>query len=153
MRTSELIDGGLYLIGKEVCRYDSWTGKFLGEHSYKALQGDDDDVVVSSKTASEYISVKPIILTEDILVENGFAWDSDMQEFRLRERVTPNDSWHIEVFKHEGAFVVDVYFGHSNWSSEVRTRVSFVHKLQNALKACDITRLANNFKATVHETD
>lgn len=152
MRVTELVDGGLYLIDKEVCRYDSWNGTFTGEHTYKAMLN-EDDVVVNSKTASTYVVVKPMALTEDILVENGFAWDGEMQEFRLRERVTPSDSWRIEVYKFEGAFVANVYFGHSNWSSEVRTRVLFVHKLQNALKACDITRLANNFKATVYETD
>lgn len=73
---------------------------------------------------------EPIPLTEEILEANGWACDDI------------NYSWYLDKFPdlyiHEDGFL--------NYYDGIEVRFNFVHELQQALRICGLTELADNFK-------
>ena len=98
----------------------------------KVLSQIPDTYVLQTWTANDYsrdIQVKPIILTHEILEENGWWFNVE-------------DEWlHYEV-----NFTIEKFNGRFQCYDINQIKLDSVHELQHTLRLCGLNELADNFK-------
>lgn len=81
-------------------------------------------------------SLQPVLLTEEILVANGFTKNLTPNEYEL-----DHNTYSIYYNTKHSLMVVECYE-----KTLLDLFVSNVHELQHALRLCGLTDLADNFK-------
>ena len=80
--------------------------------------------------------VRPIPLTEEILVKNGFVGVELTDSYELN-----TDYYEIEVWNYsDGLWVVNVHWIEFSSTPESKATVSYVHQLQHLLRLCGIEK-------------
>lgn len=81
------------------------------------------------------LNVDPILLTEEMLLKNGFEWDDYWDEFCLKV-----DNFEYAIFWDLDGFFVE-FAAHDK-----RVQIDYVHQLQNLMRLCGLSELADKLK-------
>lgn len=146
LKVHELMDGCLYLVGKQVARYriinngfETLDGKRLGYLTRTQRARALCCRVMTQKTPSgvewhmEY--VKAILITPEIMEKNGFekyAMYHTLHEKQVR----------VEYYWYESRLEIQPYDGEP-WIK--LAPIHYVHELQNLMKICGLDELADKF--------
>lgn len=158
LKAHELMDGCLYLVGKQVVRYrvlnngfETLDGKRLGTLTVSPRARALCCRVMTQKTPSGVVwhneYVKPIPLTEEILENNGFTQIEDgIIIYDLPEGIWQNDNALCGIdYNDRGSFYTFSNDPEDDGLINKVCGVVDVHQLQHALRLCGIDELADNF--------
>ncbi len=125
MKVTDLMVGDLVYIHEPECK----------GHRIDALDELDEQVGADGEVYDE-CDIRPIPLTEEILVKNGFVGVELTDSYELN-----TDYYEIEVWKYsDGLWVVNVQWIEFSSTPESKATVSYLHELQHFLKLCGIEK-------------
>lgn len=142
MKVNELIHRGLYILGEsEVVYFYVLNGHFYSRDNrclgciFEDAESGEISCLVGG---NNWMEVKPIPLTPEILEKNGFETKfgyskyNDEDDFFL---ITWNEiSHHLRIRTFDNDCALD------------KDHIDYVHELQHALRLCGLNDLADNFK-------
>lgn len=125
MDCKDLMIGDLVYIHEPECR----------GHRIDSIDELDGQVGADGEVYDE-CDIRPISLTEEILVKNGFVGVELTDSYELN-----TDYYEIEVWNYsDGLWVVNVHWIELSSTPESKATVSYVHQLQHLLRLCGIEK-------------